>query len=230
MKCPFSWIPFFVLNLLVIPGLTTAQQIDEGIPPPQIIDPGNIIPPRDLGLILDTAPGLQVGNSAISISVVNGVKTIDVVEVGLKVHIEDDPNTGIRMRITRHYGPQDIESLVDSQPELYMHLKAMPTEVGDAKIEISVGVTREYEADNADDLAERYPEAHDLYQKYSSAQAPDLRRRLEIMPVPRAIRPFDRGMRLQIDPDRVRVHEEEKDDTEQDDNGEQKETDKDRDK
>ncbi len=177
-------------------------------------------PPRDMGVIWDMQQMSGMSNRSISMTTdASGVTTINASEDGVKTWIQDDPNRGITVKITRQYGPEQMDLLMEEQPELYMHLNSIPEETEDAEVEVTVGVTKTYEADDAEDLKQQHPEAFKLYEKYTSGDA-DIRAfggRLEFAPprlrVPelRVVPMFEGGggMRIEIDPDRVRVHEDE---------------------
>lgn len=215
MNIKSNAIALMVSAILVSNVSAQRRAVEEAIP----------VLPREMGLFIDS---MQTGSSSISVSVANGIKRIDAVENGLKARIEEDTEYGsITMTITRTYGPDDLEDLMHTQPELYMHLKAMPTEVGDSTFEISVGVTKKYEADDAEDLEERFPEAHEVYKKFSdpkAAQIPQLRINPRMIRPAAPVRP---AIPVEIDPDGVRVHEDEEgDDKKEDDKTEKESADK----
>ena len=83
---------------------------------------------------------------------IDGVRTVDVRDDQLKLQIIDDPAAGITCRVTRRYAAADTEKLEAEQPELQMHLSAIPKQIGDSEIEILADVTTTYTAPDAETL------------------------------------------------------------------------------
>ena len=135
---------------------------------------------------------LQVsGSSSSSFSVTdqNGVKTTRVVDDrGKRIEIVEDPASGITCKVTKNYGPKDLAKLEDEQPELFMHLSAIPKTVDNSQVEISVGVTTTYSAADKDELESKHPDVFKLYAKYTDEKM-----------VPRM--PMRRALRLRLGPD-----------------------------
>ncbi len=125
----------------------------------------------DMGVLMDGSMFSSGSNMSMSTTIENGVKKIRVTENGVKTYIEEDEN-GIVLKITRRYGPEQMDILMEEHPGLYMAMKDFPTEVEDAEeIEVSVGVTKKYEAANAEELEEKHPEVFKSYQKYTSGNS-----------------------------------------------------------
>ncbi len=134
---------------------------------------------------------LQVsGSSSSSFSVTdqNGVKTTRVNDRGKRIEIVEDPASGITCKVTKNYGPKDLAKLEDEQPELFMHLSAIPKTVDNSQVEISVGVTTTYSAADKDELESKHPDVFKLYAKYTDEKM-----------VPRM--PMRRALRLRLGPD-----------------------------
>lgn len=81
--------------------------------------------------------------------------------------IREDEDGVITVKMTREYGLDDAEKIMESHPELYMYLNAIPKEVGDAEIKIKLEITTTHKGDDADHLKEVDEHAHKLYQKYN---------------------------------------------------------------
>ena len=112
------------------------------------------------------------GGTSIQKTVRDGVTTIKVTEKdGKKVVIVDDPNNGITVKMTKRYSPKNADELEKSMPGLYMHLKSIPKTSDNAKVEVHVDVTRDYEADDKDDLKNKHPEVFKVYEKYTKGGA-----------------------------------------------------------
>ncbi len=190
---------FAIVAACLIPTTLAAQQV---VPPE--IPP--LRPVQEMGLIWDMAHTNSF-NRSVQTTMENGVKKIRATENNLKAYIEEDPANGITMKITRRYGPDDTEALVDAHPELSMYLQAIPTEVGDLEIELTIGVTMRYEAVDIEDLKERHPEAFEVYEKFTSPQTGVRDLRGQFRAVPQILVPaIPPEMRIQIDPRGVRVH------------------------
>ena len=152
---------------------------------------------------------LQVsGSSSSSFSVTdqNGVKTTRVNDNGKKMEIVEDPASGITCKVTKNYGPNDLAKLEDEQPELFMHLSAIPKTVGESQVEINVGVTTTYTATDKDELETKHPEVYKLYAKYTKESA-----------VGRIHLGFPRALRLRVGPEGAVLGEADDDDDADDD-------------
>jgi len=129
----------------------------------------------DMRALMDGAVFSSGSNMSLSTSIENGVKKIRATENGVKTYIEED-ESGIVVKITRRYGPEQMDILMEEHPGLYMAMKDFPTEVEDAEeIEVSLGVTKKYEAANAEELKEKHPEVFKSYQKYNSGNSGSIR-------------------------------------------------------
>ncbi len=80
--------------------------------------------------------------------------------------IKIDADGAISVQMTREYGVDDADKIMESHPELYMYLKAIPTEVGNSKIKIKFEITTTYKADDEAALKEKDADAFALYEKY----------------------------------------------------------------
>ena len=142
----------------------------------------------------------------------NGIKKINASEDGLKAYIEEDPDGRLLIKVTRRYSTADLDTLMDEEPELYMHLQSIPDQTDDATVEVSVDVTREYEADSEEALEEDQPEVFEVYERFTSGSHADLQRLHEIprimIPELRAV-PLEPGIRLEMmPPGNLRIHPE----------------------
>ncbi len=163
-------------------ALSSAQQIE--ISPQVLVGQG-----EGIGVIDD----MQVsGSSSSSFSVTdqNGVKTTRVNDNGKKMEIVEDPASGIICKVTKTYGPNDLAKLEEEQPELFMHLSAIPKTIGEAQVEINIGVTSTYTAADKDELKTKHPEVYKLYAKYTKQGA-----------VGRIHLGFPRALRLRVGPE-----------------------------
>lgn len=164
----------------------------------------------DMGVLMDGAMFSSGSNSSVSMTIENGVKKITASENGVKTYIEEGEG-GIIVKVTRRYGPEQMDILEEEHPGLYMAMKDFPTEVDDAEeVEVSVGVTKKYEAANAEELKENHPEIFKTYEKYSNGNSGALRlfrgRLGGDMLIPELrITPEIRG----IIPDDIRIHDDE---------------------
>ncbi len=123
-----------------------------------------------LGLIDDLQVSGFGSTSSFSITNENGVKTTKVADGINRMTIVEDPASGITCKVTKTYGPDDLAKLEDEQPELFMHLSAIPKTVGESQIEINVGVTSTYTAADKDELKAKHPDVYKLYDKYTNEQ------------------------------------------------------------
>ena len=64
-----------------------------------------------------------------------------------------------------------MEELKDSNPNIYNYLEKAPQGMGPTKIRVSVEVGEIYKAKSVDELKEKHPKAHDVYQKYMKDSA-----------------------------------------------------------
>ncbi len=195
---------FAAVISVILSTTTPAQQIR--IPDfPELPLPGV---PRELGTIMQ----MQMTNGSsrsISMTVENGVKKINASENGLRAYIEEDPDGHILIKVTRQYTSDQLDLLMDDEPELYMHLKSIPTQTDTAEVEVSVGVTRTCEADDLGELEKNHPEAFDVYQQFTSGSNADLQRLQEfprfMIPELRGI-PMPNVIPLEIQPGDIRIH------------------------
>lgn len=132
---------------------------------------------------------------SVSVSVNNGVKTIKGKSGTEKVEIVEDPDNGIKVKLTERYGPDDADKIEKSMPGLYMHLKSIPKTVDNAKVDVLVDVTREYEADDKKDLENKHPEVYKVYKKYTENRTAGFRMgrpgAFRVIEMPRVVRPAD---------------------------------------
>ncbi len=134
------------------------------------------------------------GGRSVSVSVKDGVKTTKGKEGGEKVVIVEDPENGIKVSWTKRYGPEDADELEKTMPGLYMHLKSMPKKVDEAKVDVHVDVTRDFEADDKSDLKSKHPEVFEVYEKYTKNQGirfGGIRRPMRLDVRPRIVDPAD---------------------------------------
>ncbi len=85
--------------------------------------------------------------------------------------IMEDAEGAITVKVTREYGVDDADELLESHPELYMYLKAIPKEIGDSQIVIKMDITTTYKGDTAEELKESNEDAFKLYEKYKKGSA-----------------------------------------------------------
>ena len=146
-------------GLLALPSLVSAQAD---------------LPRIDLGRggVIRLSSSSFGGGTSYQKTVRDGVTTIKATEKdGKKVTIVDDPDNGITVKITKRYSPENADELEKSMPGLYMHLKSIPKTSDNAKVEVHVDVTRDFEADDKEDLKNKHPEIFKVYDKYSKGGA-----------------------------------------------------------
>jgi hypothetical protein len=150
-------------SVMLLGGSVLAQ---ERIKLNELPDVGVRIQEEGLGLIDD----LHMTSGAMSVvshTDPNGVKTTKVVDGLKKMTIIEDPASGITCKVTKTYGPEDLSILEKEQPELYMHLTAIPKTIGDNQIEVNVGVTTTYAAADKAELKAKHPDVYKMYTKYT---------------------------------------------------------------
>lgn len=108
---------------------------------------------------------------SISVSQANGVKTTKINDNGQKFEIVESEADGITVKLTKSYGPDDIEQLKEDYPDLFMHVSAFPTETEGATVELHVNLVKKHTAKNVEELKEKHPEAFEVYEKYSKQNA-----------------------------------------------------------
>ncbi|MCH2181581.1 MAG: hypothetical protein MK108_06200 [Mariniblastus sp.] len=110
-------------------------------------------------------------NSGPRVSVVNGVRTIEVEESSRKIKIVEDPQQGIYIEITKQYGPKELASLKNRMPELGEYIDLFPQQLNNSDIELSIGVTSKFTAANAEDLERQDQGAYNIYRRFTRAQS-----------------------------------------------------------
>ena len=124
------------------------------------------------GALIDGA-GITISSSggglSIQSSTRDGVRTIKANDNGKKTEIVIEADGLITVKHTKQYGPDDMDELEKTHPDLIMYLQAIPKEAGNHKVEVSLNITTDYEADSEEDLKERHPEIFKLYEKYSKS-------------------------------------------------------------
>ena len=195
-----------LLATLTYPGLCTAQQ------PRAIEFPATPTLPalQELGVIAETR--ITNGSSrSISMTVENGVRKIRAREDGLQAYIEEHPDGPLLVRVTRQYTSDDLDELMEIEPELYMHLKSIPEQTETAEVEVSVGVTRTFEAPGVAELEQEHPEAFRVYERFTTGSPDDLQRLREVegllrMPeLPMTPMTLPRRMPMDIQPGDIRI-------------------------
>lgn len=113
------------------------------------------------------------GNANIGprVSVVNGVRTIEVEESSRKIKIIEDPQKGIYIEITKQYGPKELASLKNRMPDLGEYIDLFPEQLNNSDIELTIGVTSKYSAANAEDLERQDQGAYNVYRRFANAQS-----------------------------------------------------------
>jgi len=215
---------FPMLLFLLAPGLFLNSQVSA-----QRIQLPEFPPLRgdDMGVIMDGAMFSAGTNMRVQMSLENGVKKIRAEEAGVKTYIEESLETGILVRITRQYGPDQMDELRDKHPGLYMSVKDFPSKTeSEATVEVTIGVTEKFEAADAKELEANHPEIFKAYEKYSNGNSdirifrgrfggdllmPEIRIQpnapgggIQIIPSPEQ-QGLPRG--IEIDPSDVKIHE-----------------------
>ena len=108
---------------------------------------------------------------SISVSQENGVKTTKVNDNGKRFEIVESEADGITVKLTKSYGPDDVEQLKEDYPDLFMHFSSFPKETEGATVELQVNLVKKYTAKNVEELKEKHPEAFAVYEKYSKQNA-----------------------------------------------------------
>ncbi|MCP4082428.1 MAG: hypothetical protein GY819_09675 [Planctomycetaceae bacterium] len=153
------------LCLVVLTGFFVAPEIiaQRLIPPVRLsgMDPG-------IGVIMDTTMFSTGTRVAVQVTLENGIKKTRAEENGIKTYIEELVEGGILMRVTRQYGPDDRDLLMEKHPDLYMSAKDFPaTTEGAERVEVTIGVTQKIEVASIDELKLKHPEAYQSYLKYT---------------------------------------------------------------
>ena len=116
--------------------------------------------------------------------------------------IREDEDGNIEVTLTQEYGVEDADKIMESHPELYMYLKAMPEQIGDSKVEIKFNVSTTYKADSPEHLKEQNEVAFEVYEGAKNGGSRDIRALRDAMrariiegrldvPVPRRIGSVD---------------------------------------
>ena len=190
-----------------------AQQLRVEIPEMRIPE----LPGAGMGAIMDLQSFASGGSGrSVSMTIENGIRKIHGREDGIKAYIEEGPDQGILVKITRQYGADQMDVLMEEHPDLYMSMKDFPQESEGAEVEVTLGITRSYEAANKDELMEKHPKAYEVYERFTTSGSnrvfgsrfgdfPGLDFRVpEIRVIPR-----EAGGGWRIDPNDVRIHEDE---------------------
>lgn len=128
----------------------------------------------DLGVIADMQMVTGSSSRSISMTVENGIKKINAVDDEVKAYIEEHPEGTLIVKVTRQYTKADLDELMNEEPELYMHLKSIPDKTETAEVEVSVGVTKTYEAESADALHEAHPDVFEVYERFTTGGMVDV--------------------------------------------------------
>ncbi len=116
---------------------------------------------------------LAQGSVSLSTTVQDGVRiTRGSSSTDGQFEIRVEEGGEIAVTLTREYGIDDADELMESHPELYMYLKAIPREIGESKVKIKFEVTTTYTADDEPALKEKNEEAHRLYETYGKGNRP----------------------------------------------------------
>ena len=115
--------------------------------------------------------GGRTTNSGPRVSVVNGVRTIEVEESSRKIKIVEDPQKGIYIEITKQYGPKELASLKNRMPDLGEYIDLFPEQLNNSDIELTIGVTSKFSAANAEDLERQDQGAYNVYRRFANAQS-----------------------------------------------------------
>jgi hypothetical protein len=110
------------------------------------------------------------GSMSISVTNVNGVKTTKINDNGQKFEFVESNEDGIVVKLTKSYGPDDLEALKEDYPDLAMHVTSFPTETEGAQVELQVNLLKEYKAQNVEQLEKESPEAFKVFEKYTKQQ------------------------------------------------------------
>lgn len=121
--------------------------------------------------VIDDLHVTTSGSSVVSFTNENGVKTTKVADRKTRLTIVEDPASGITCKVTKTYGLDDLDALEQEQPELFMHLSAIPKTINESEVEVTVGVTTSYTAADKDELKSKHPDVFKLYDKYSGEKA-----------------------------------------------------------
>lgn len=153
--------------LLVLTGFFVAPEIIAQELTPSIRPSGM---DSGIGVIMDTTMFSTGTRVAVQVTLENGVKKTRAEENGIKTYIEELVEGGIRMKVTRQYGPDDRDLLMEKYPDLYMSAKDFPTTTEGAEaVEVTIGVTQKIEVAAVDELKLKYPDAYQSYLKYTQS-------------------------------------------------------------
>lgn len=158
---------------LIALGLWSVVSVAQVVGQERRVEPRDLLEDarHELGLIDDLMIQGEASSTSYSVSTVNGVKTTRVVDPAIRMTIIEDPASGITCKVTKAYGLDDMAKIEEEQPELFMHLSAIPKTIGEAEVEVHVHVTNTYTAADDSELKAKHPEIHKLFKKYTSDDA-----------------------------------------------------------
>ncbi len=160
-----------IAGVVLMAASNTAVARQEGVIE---IPPFPDFPNFNMGAIADMQMVAGGSSRSISMTVENGVKKITASDNDVKAYIEEHPEGNLIVKVTRQYTKADLDELMNEEPELYMHLKSIPDKTDTAEVEVSVGVTKTYEAESADALHDSHPDVFEIYERFTTGGMADL--------------------------------------------------------
>jgi hypothetical protein len=94
------------------------------------------------------------------------VRTTTLVDRGRDVKIVEDPNRGIVIEVTQHFGAAQMQQLKNQHPELRDYIDLFPTETGDHEIELNISLKKKFEAPDAKRLKVKSLFAFGIYRRH----------------------------------------------------------------
>ena len=149
----------FLTVVLVFPVLLIAQDDNRKI------ETGKI--GGGTGLIGDSGAPATGGGNGVKVKNSGGNKIINVKEDRRDIEIVIRADGHIFVNITKHFGPDELDSLIRRQPDLEEYVKSFPKTSGDKDVQLSIGLTSRYDAANGEELKEENIAAYNLYKKFS---------------------------------------------------------------
>lgn len=136
------------------------------------------------------------GFSSISVSNVNGVKTVTVNESG-KQYVIKESTEEVEVAFVKAYGPDDLEQLQEDYPDLHMHVVSFPSSTQDGEVSLTINVKVVRKAADAEALKAEHPDAYEIYEKYANQQGGIRIRGGGIEAIPRVMLPRIDDMRIE---------------------------------
>ena len=120
-------------------------------------------------------PNLNTVDRLCSKTKIEGAVEYDILHEGRSLKIVEKADGEIEVSMTRIFGPNDLDELRTSNPDLYMHARAFPKRSnGDQAVRFRVEVDVVYRSDNLSNLKKAHPKIYLIYDRFvlSPGKAP----------------------------------------------------------